>query len=70
MLERKRKQLAKKMMAHPGMIKQFIKVYNLLCPECRAKVIKNPSMPMSEYCQACLDKALPILKEAQEKLNE
>lgn len=35
------------------MTKTFIKIYNGLCPQCRAKVIRTPRMPFMNYCKVC-----------------
>ena len=37
----------------PNNIKKFIKMYNNLCKDCKAKTQKNPSRPMTEYCESC-----------------
>lgn len=37
-------------------IRFFIKLFNLLCPVCKAKVFKNPKMDLKNYCSVCVDK--------------
>lgn len=34
-------------------VKTFMKIYNSLCPQCRAKTIRTPEMKFSEYCEVC-----------------
>ena len=43
----------KKLKKAKGMVGTFIKIYNGLCPQCRAKVVRNPKMDFSEYCEKC-----------------
>jgi len=41
--------------------------YNALCEDCKRKVIKNPQMPLSEYCtkdQAIAETQMKKIKEA------
>ena len=49
------KQPREKMMAmkSPKMIKKFIKIFNNLCGDCKAKVMKFPTMKYEEYCEDC-----------------
>jgi len=69
MIERKRKQLAKNMLAHHTMIKEFIRMYNMMCPICKAKAAKNPDAKLSEYCPGCQAMMSEILTAARDKLN-
>jgi len=36
-------------------VRTFVKIYNGLCPQCRAKVLRNPKMAFKEYCLTCQD---------------
>lgn len=38
---------------NPKTIKKFIRIFNNLCRDCRAKAMKFPSMKYGEYCQDC-----------------
>ena len=49
------KQPREKMMAmkNPLMVNKFIKIFNNLCKDCKAKVMKFPTMKYEEYCEDC-----------------
>ena len=42
--------------------KKFLLFYNSTCPSCKRKLLKKPSMPMSDYCSSCQAKAKRIIK--------
>ena len=50
-------------------INQFRKLYNELCQSCKAKVLKNPQLPLEEYCQQCQNKAIYRIEKVQEELR-
>lgn len=35
------------------LIKNSVKVYNHLCQDCKRKILKNPKINISEYCDQC-----------------
>lgn len=34
-------------------VRAMTKLYNKLCSDCRAKVIKNQNTPLDQYCDKC-----------------
>lgn len=49
-------------------IDQYRKLFNELCHACKAKVIKNPKMPATEYCATCQAKAKTRMQKVKEMI--
>ena len=48
--------LIQKIQGNVRAMNQFRKIYNSLCSDCKKKVIQNPRMDISEYCEPCRNK--------------
>ncbi len=38
---------------NPMMIRKFVKIFKRLCPACRGKAMRQPSMKKEQYCSKC-----------------
>jgi len=50
--------------------RQFVKLYNTLCPDCKIKVQLNPRMDIEEYCSRCQNKARYRIEKCMGLLKE
>jgi|26BtaG_2_1085354.scaffolds.fasta_scaffold05256_10 hypothetical protein len=50
---KKNTSLLQKLKGNLRALNQFRAMYNSLCPTCKAQVLKNPRMDISEYCKFC-----------------
>jgi len=48
---------ALRLMRMPRVLNKLRGLYNKLCPDCQNKVVKNPKMPLSDYCLKCRPEA-------------
>lgn len=62
--------LALKIAKTPKVMRQFLALFRVICPECRAKVLKNPQMDIGSYCLDCQEKAKYRLERVKEVLND
>ena len=63
------KELSFKILKSPKIIKQYMKLYNSMCVDCRKKVLVNPKTPIDDYCDACKNKAVARMEKVQEMLK-
>lgn len=49
--------------------KFWVKIYNVLCMNCKLKVMRNPRLPFNEYCKDCREKMGAVAKEHGIKLK-
>lgn len=47
----------KKLYAAPAALNEFRILYNNLCTPCKAKVLRQPRMPLEKYCKICSERA-------------
>jgi len=57
-----KKQEPNKLLRAIRLRKKFLLFYNKTCPSCKRKLLKTPSMLMSEYCDKCQRLAERIIK--------
>lgn len=50
-------------------INQFCKIFNGLCPTCRAKCIRDPRTNLEDYCDPCSEKAKRRLNKIKEMIK-
>lgn len=50
-------------------VKFWVKVYNVLCINCKLKISKNPRMNYKEYCKNCQWKIINLAKKYDIKLK-
>ena len=61
--------IVKKLKSSPRALAQFVKIYNALCPKCKALVVKNSNTPLDKYCPVCQEKAKKFLEKAAKILG-
>ena len=61
--------LLRKLSKNVRALDTFRKIFNALCANCKAKVIKNPRMSLEFYCSDCRAMAEPKLKKIQERIK-
>ena len=62
--------VVKKLKANYSNIETIKKLFENLCVNCKRKAINNPQMDISEYCETCKIKIIPILEALKEKLEK
>lgn len=61
--------IVKKLKRSPRALAQFVKIYNCLCPACKALVVKDSNTPLDKYCPVCQEKARKHLEKVASLLD-
>ena len=61
--------IVKKLRGNIKAIRQYTKLFNELCPTCKALVMRNPKMSLEEYCYNCQKKAEARMEKVKELIR-
>lgn len=61
--------IVKKLKNNFKAIGQYTKIYDGLCPHCKSKVLRNPTINLKCYCKKCQKMALVHLKIIKEEIK-
>lgn len=65
---KRKKPILEKLRGNARAIDQYRKLYNTLCQECKKKLLKQPNMPVENYCEACQNKIAYRMKRIREMI--
>lgn len=61
--------ILRRMALKRGVANTIIQTYNRVCGFCKPKMLKNPKMPLDQYCAPCREIILEGMQKVKDRLR-